>query len=94
MERDPSISQANHETLSMIGRSGEHLLTLINDVLEMSGIEAGIWGFSTRMMWKPFLLQGKSVAKQSNPPDSGRSCRIAFGFAGVSRTCRRESESH
>jgi PAS domain S-box-containing protein len=41
MERDPSISQANRETLSMIGRSGEHLLTLINDVLEMSRIEAG-----------------------------------------------------
>lgn len=41
MERDPATSEANRETLSMISRSGEHLLALINDVLEMSRIEAG-----------------------------------------------------
>jgi PAS domain S-box-containing protein len=41
IERDPATSAANRETLCMVSRSGEHLLALINDVLEMSRIEAG-----------------------------------------------------
>jgi PAS domain S-box-containing protein len=41
MLRDPSLSRDAKENLRIIGRSGEHLLTLINDVLDMSKIEAG-----------------------------------------------------
>ena len=41
MDRDPSLSADQLEYLSIIDRSGEHLLALINDVLEMSKIEAG-----------------------------------------------------
>ncbi len=41
MIRDPQISLDQLEHLEIIGRSGEHLLSLINDVLEMSKIEAG-----------------------------------------------------
>lgn len=42
MIRDPFLSTEQLENLRIINRSGEHLLDLINDVLDMSKIEAGI----------------------------------------------------
>lgn len=41
MKRDPKVTIEQLTNLDTIGRSGEHLLSLINDVLEFSKIEAG-----------------------------------------------------
>jgi PAS domain S-box-containing protein len=41
MDRDPNLAPDQLEHLGIISRSGEHLLALINDVLEVSKIEAG-----------------------------------------------------
>ena len=56
MLRDPSISPQAKENLRIVNRSGEHLLALINDVLEMAKIESGRLHLDLREFDLPGLL--------------------------------------
>lgn len=53
-----SLNAEQQEYLGIIGRSGEHLLSLINDVLEMSKIEAGLVTFNENSFDLYHLLDG------------------------------------
>jgi len=54
MRHDANLSGEQRQTLELINRSGENLLTLINDVLDMAKIEAGHAGVEN----VPFDLGG------------------------------------
>ena len=57
MLRDASLGADAKENLRIIGRSGEHLLALINDVLDMSKIEAGRTELKPETFNLPRLLE-------------------------------------
>ncbi len=73
MWRDNSISNEHQENLKIINRSGEHLLKLINDILEMSKIEVGQVTLNENFFDLDIMLQSledmlrlKAEAKQIN----------------------------
>lgn len=53
---DPTLSQENRHNLQIVNHSGEHLLTLINDILDVARIEAGRMTITNTIFDLPALL--------------------------------------
>lgn len=57
MSHNPLLSREQQETLEIIERSGDHLLNLINDILDLSKIEAGYVNLNETEIDLLFMLQ-------------------------------------
>jgi PAS domain S-box-containing protein len=55
--KSKELDEKNRDYLEIINRSGEHLLTLINEVLEMSKIEAGHVAYNPSTFDLPLMLK-------------------------------------
>ena len=71
MNRDTSLAAEQQENLGIIGRSGEHLLGLINDVLELSKIEAGRATLNEQSFDLHHLLHGLEEMFRLRAEDEG-----------------------
>ncbi len=76
LENDAGISEAQKRKISVIRSSGDHLLQVVNDVLEMSRIETG----RTSVVNEPFDLGGllQQVERMFVPLAARKGLRLIF----------------
>jgi signal transduction histidine kinase/CheY-like chemotaxis protein len=87
MARDSGVNEAQQERVSVINRSGEHLLSMINDILDLSKIEAGRIELEDNSFDLVALLKEISVMIQSRAGEKGLSFVLeteTVGFPYVS----------
>ena len=76
MDKDPALTATQRRNLEIIGNSGEHLLTLINDVLELSKIESGKTELALEETSLPEVLQQVVGMMRVRAEQSGLALRL------------------
>lgn len=79
MSRDYSLSGEHQENLAIINRAGEHLLNLINDILEMSKIEAGRITLNSNSFDLIHVL--KKLEKMQHASAASKNLELVFEYA-------------
>ena len=79
MTRDSSIGAEQQENLKIINRSGEHLLRLINDILEMSKIEVGQITLNETQFDLHLML--KSIEEMLRLKANSKNIKLSFHIA-------------
>ena len=82
MMREPQMSAEHRSHLDTINRSGEHLLTLINQILDFSKLEAGRGTVVASVVNLPALLQELALLFREKANEKGLmlSFHVAPGF--------------
>jgi signal transduction histidine kinase/ligand-binding sensor domain-containing protein/CheY-like chemotaxis protein len=68
---DPGLSEAHRKDLGIVSRSGEHLLGLIDDVLDMAKIEAGRVTLDRESFDVSYLVQDNVDMMRARAADKG-----------------------
>ena len=76
LKRDGTLSTAQLENLGVVERSGEHLLMLINDLLDLAKIEAGRLDISASLFDLPQLVKHAADIASVRAHQSG----LAFAY--------------
>lgn len=76
--RDPTLTADHQRDLETISESGEHLLMLINDVLEMTKIEAGLLTLAQEPLDLPMLLDSVKGMLQFRAASKGLQLRFDY----------------
>ncbi|WP_254174955.1 MHYT domain-containing protein [Planktothrix pseudagardhii] len=78
MNEDAILSPKHHQYLEIINHAGEHLLTLINDILEMSKIEAGRTTLNEHQFDLINLLEGLRKMLQMKAESKGLELKFQY----------------
>lgn len=84
LKRDSNLTKAQQDGIEVIRRSGEHLLTLINDILDLSKIEADKLEIEAREFHFPQFLKNIVEIIRVRAEQKG----LAFTFEAVARLPR------
>ncbi|MBI4694132.1 MAG: response regulator [Gammaproteobacteria bacterium] len=79
MARDPALAATHRHELEVIDRSGRHLLALINDVLEISRIEAGRTHSDVDVFDLPATLTGIAEMVRTRAEEKGLALVVDLG---------------
>ncbi len=76
LRRDPALTAEQQATMHLVHRSGEHLLSLINDVLDLAKIEADQTALVAERFDLSVLLQ--TVQTMMHPPAAAKHLQLQF----------------